>query len=49
MAQKVLRERGFLGPRKTKVVCTISHTFCSGKAGIARDECDNREWHKEVI
>ncbi|KAK9287525.1 hypothetical protein L1049_015946 [Liquidambar formosana] len=55
-----LRERGFLGMRKTKLVCTIGPACCSledleklalGGMNVARlNMCHNaREWHRDVI
>ncbi|PIN07838.1 Pyruvate kinase [Handroanthus impetiginosus] len=55
-----LRERGFLGMRKTKLVCTIGPACCSmedleklavGGMNVARlNMCHNtREWHQDVI
>lgn len=55
-----LRERGFLGLRKTKLVCTIGPACSSledleklalGGMNVARlNMCHNtREWHKDVI
>lgn len=55
-----LREKGFLGLRKTKLVCTIGPACCSledlerlalGGMNVARLKmCHNsREWHRDVI
>lgn len=55
-----LREKGFLGLRKTKLVCTIGPACCSidvleklalGGMNVARlNMCHNtREWHQDVI
>lgn len=55
-----LREKGFLGLRKTKMVCTIGPACCSkedleklamGGMNVARlNMCHNtREWHLDVI
>jgi pyruvate kinase len=55
-----LREKGFLGMRKTKLVCTIGPACCSledleklalGGMNVARlNMCHNgREWHRDVI
>lgn len=55
-----LREKGFLGLRKTKLVCTIGPACCSledleklakGGMNVARlNMCHNtREWHREAI
>ncbi|XP_059653075.1 pyruvate kinase isozyme A, chloroplastic-like [Cornus florida] len=55
-----LREKGFLGLRKTKLVCTIGPACCSledlekmamGGMNVARlNMCHNtREWHRDVI
>ncbi|XP_071691675.1 pyruvate kinase isozyme A, chloroplastic-like [Rutidosis leptorrhynchoides] len=55
-----LRENGFLGMRKTKLVCTVGPACCSyeeleelalGGMNIARlNMCHNtREWHQDVI
>ncbi|KAL2254533.1 pyruvate kinase isozyme A, chloroplastic [Sesamum indicum] len=55
-----LREKGFLGLRKTKLVCTIGPACCSlddlerlamGGMNVARlNMCHNtRDWHKDVI
>uniref|UniRef100_A0A5B6ZJ97 Pyruvate kinase n=1 Tax=Davidia involucrata TaxID=16924 RepID=A0A5B6ZJ97_DAVIN len=55
-----LREKGFLGVRKTKLVCTIGPACCSledleklalGGMNVARlNMCHNtREWHQDVI
>lgn len=55
-----LREKGFLGMRKTKLVCTIGPACCSledleklakGGMNVARlNMCHNtREWHREAI
>lgn len=55
-----LREKGFLGLRKTKLVCTIGPACCSlddleklamGGMNVARlNMCHNtREWHQDLI
>ncbi|OMO63408.1 Pyruvate kinase [Corchorus olitorius] len=55
-----LREKGFLGMRKTKLVCTIGPACCSmedleklalGGMNVARlNMCHNtRDWHRDVI
>ncbi|KAG8368516.1 hypothetical protein BUALT_Bualt15G0053800 [Buddleja alternifolia] len=55
-----LREKGFLGLRKTKLVCTVGPACCSlddleklalGGMNVARlNMCHNtRDWHKDVI
>ncbi|XP_031276159.1 pyruvate kinase isozyme A, chloroplastic-like [Pistacia vera] len=55
-----LREKGFMGMRKTKMVCTIGPACCSEEAleklafggmNVARlNMCHNsREWHRDVI
>ncbi|XP_041012503.1 pyruvate kinase isozyme A, chloroplastic-like [Juglans microcarpa x Juglans regia] len=55
-----LREKGFMGMRKTKLVCTIGPACCSledleklalGGMNVARlNMCHNaREWHRDVI
>ncbi|KAK4563457.1 hypothetical protein RGQ29_005825 [Quercus rubra] len=55
-----LRKKGFLGMRKTKLVCTIGPACCSledleklalGGMNVARlNMCHNgREWHRDVI
>lgn len=55
-----LREKGFLGLRKTKLVCTVGPACCSfddleklalGGMNVARlNMCHNsREWHEDVI
>ena len=55
-----LREKGFLGMRKTKLVCTIGPACCSledleklasSGMNVARlNMCHNtREWHRDVI
>ncbi|KAJ7946190.1 Pyruvate kinase [Quillaja saponaria] len=55
-----LRQKGFLGLRKTKLVCTIGPACCSledleklalGGMNVARlNMCHNtREWHRDVI
>lgn len=60
VAQRELREKGFLGMRKTKLVCTIGPACCSleelerlamGGMNVARlNMCHNtREWHRDVI
>ncbi|XP_062082973.1 pyruvate kinase isozyme A, chloroplastic-like [Humulus lupulus] len=60
VSEKELREKGFLGLRKTKLVCTIGPASCSleelenlalGGMNIARlNMCHNtREWRHEVI
>lgn len=60
VSEKELREKGFLGLRKTKLVCTIGPASCSledleklalGGMNIARlNMCHNtREWHRDVI
>lgn len=60
VAEGELREKGFLGLRKTKLVCTIGPACCSledleklalGGMNVARlNMCHNtREWHREVI
>ncbi|KAJ7013308.1 hypothetical protein NC653_003105 [Populus alba x Populus x berolinensis] len=58
VAQRELREKGFLGIRKTKLVCTIGPACCSledlerlamGGMNVARlNMCHNtREWHRD--
>lgn len=58
--EKGLREKGFLGLRKTKLVCTIGPACCSeeeleklalGGMNVARlNMCHNTmEWHQDVI
>ncbi|KAM7250513.1 hypothetical protein ACFE04_022396 [Oxalis oulophora] len=60
VAENELRENGFLGMRKTKLVCTIGPACCSieeleklalGGMNVARlNMCHNsREWHRDVI
>ncbi|KAL9367542.1 hypothetical protein Peur_038741 [Populus x canadensis] len=60
VAERELREKGFLGVRKTKLVCTIGPACCSledlerlamGGMNVARlNMCHNtREWHRDVI
>lgn len=60
VSERELREKGFLGLRKTKLVCTIGPACCSledleklalGGMNVARlNMCHNtREWHKDVI
>ncbi|KDP44555.1 hypothetical protein JCGZ_16388 [Jatropha curcas] len=60
VAEKELRENGFTGMRKTKLVCTIGPACCSledleklakGGMNVARlNMCHNtREWHRDVI
>ncbi|KAI4367547.1 hypothetical protein MLD38_023275 [Melastoma candidum] len=60
VSEEELREKGFLGMRKTKLVCTIGPSCCSseelerlalGGMNVARlNMCHNtREWHCEVI
>ncbi|KAI3770044.1 hypothetical protein L6452_01164 [Arctium lappa] len=55
-----LREKGFLGMRKTKLVCTVGPSCCSyeelkklalGGMNVARlNMCHNtRDWHEDVI
>lgn len=55
-----LREKGFLGMRKTKLVCTVGPSCCSyeeleklalGGMNVARlNMCHNtRDWHQDVI
>ncbi|XP_002522100.2 pyruvate kinase isozyme A, chloroplastic-like [Ricinus communis] len=59
-AEKELREKGFSGLRKTKLVCTIGPACCSledlerlarGGMNVARlNMCHNtREWHSDII
>ncbi|GKA91961.1 pyruvate kinase isozyme A, chloroplastic-like protein [Tanacetum coccineum] len=58
--EKELRENGFMGMRKTKLVCTVGPACCSyeeleklalGGMNVARlNMCHNtREWHQDVI
>ena len=60
VAERELREKGFLGMRKTKLVCTIGPACCSLEdlerlamrgMNVARlNMCHNtREWHRDVI
>ncbi|KAJ9159346.1 hypothetical protein P3X46_024855 [Hevea brasiliensis] len=60
VAEKKLREKGFSGMRKTKLVCTIGPACCSledlerlarGGMNVARlNMCHNtKEWHRDVI
>lgn len=60
VTERNLREKGFLGLRKTKLVCTIGPACCSfeeleklaqGGMNVARlNMCHNtRDWHKDVI
>lgn len=60
VAEGELREKGFLGMRKTKLVCTIGPACCSseelerlamGGMNVARlNMCHgSREWHRNVI
>lgn len=60
VSQGELREKGFMGMRKTKIVCTIGPACCSEEAleklalggmNVARlNMCHNsREWHQDVI
>ncbi|CAA3019690.1 pyruvate kinase isozyme A, chloroplastic-like [Olea europaea subsp. europaea] len=60
VSEEELKERGFLGLRKTKLVCTIGPACCSsddleklalGGMNVARlNMCHNtREWHQDVI
>ncbi|KAK3002093.1 hypothetical protein RJ639_022548 [Escallonia herrerae] len=60
VSERELREKGFLGMRKTKLVCTIGPACCSledleelalGGMNVARlNMCHNsREWHMDVI
>ncbi|KAL5537999.1 hypothetical protein UlMin_045939 [Ulmus minor] len=60
VSEMELREKGFLGLRKTKLVCTIGPACCSleeleklalGGMNVARlNMCHNtREWHLDVI
>ncbi|KAJ4824346.1 hypothetical protein Tsubulata_004309 [Turnera subulata] len=60
VAEAELREKGFAGMRKTKLVCTIGPACCSledleklamGGMNVARlNMCHNtREWHRDVI
>lgn len=60
VSEEELREKGFLGMRKTKLVCTIGPASCSlqdleklalGGMNVARlNMCHNaRDWHRDVI
>ncbi|KAI4298602.1 hypothetical protein L6164_032140 [Bauhinia variegata] len=60
VSERELREKGFLGLRKTKLVCTIGPACCSvedleklalGGMNVARlNMCHGtREWHRDVI
>lgn len=60
VSEEELRKKGFLGLRKTKLVCTIGPACCSleelenlalGGMNVARlNMCHNtREWHLDVI
>ncbi|KAL3621062.1 hypothetical protein CASFOL_035974 [Castilleja foliolosa] len=60
VSESELREKGFLGMRKTKLVCTVGPACCSlddleklalGGMNVARlNMCHNtREWHMDVI
>ncbi|KAA3462985.1 pyruvate kinase isozyme A, chloroplastic-like isoform X1 [Gossypium australe] len=60
VSEEELREKGFLGMRKTKLVCTIGPACCSlqdleklalGGMNVARlNMCHNtRDWHRDVI
>lgn len=60
VSEEELRKKGFLGLRKTKLVCTIGPACCSlddleklamGGMAVARlNMCHNtREWHQDVI
>lgn len=60
VSERELREKGFLGMSKTKLVCTIGPACCSsedlerlalGGMNVARlNMCHNtREWHRDVI
>lgn len=60
VSEEELREKGFLGMRKTKMVCTIGPACCSeedleklalGGMNVARlNMCHNtREWHRDVV
>lgn len=60
VSEAELKERGFMGLRKTKLVCTVGPACCSeeeleglarGGMNVARlNMCHNtREWHREVI
>lgn len=60
VSERELREKGFLGMTKTKLVCTIGPACCSsedleklalGGMNVARlNMCHNtREWHRDVI
>ncbi|XP_019711274.1 pyruvate kinase isozyme A, chloroplastic [Elaeis guineensis] len=60
VSEAELKERGFMGLRKTKVVCTVGPACCGEEEleGLARggmhvarlNMCHNtREWHREVI
>ncbi|XVE49365.1 hypothetical protein DITRI_Ditri01bG0077700 [Diplodiscus trichospermus] len=60
VSERELREKGFLGKRKTKLVCTVGPACCSmedleklalGGMDVARlNMCHNtREWHRDVI
>lgn len=58
--ERELKDKGFLGMRKTKLVCTVGPAACSfeelekmalGGMNVARlNMCHNtREWHQDVI
>ncbi|KAJ9561202.1 hypothetical protein OSB04_006362 [Centaurea solstitialis] len=60
VTENELREKGFLGMRKTKMVCTVGPSCCSyeelvklamGGMNVARlNMCHNtRDWHQDVI